>query len=137
MINDQIISTDYYTAAKGSTIIMLNTSYLETLSLGKHKLSINYQDGTAETTFTIQAASVNPSEPSKPENPQNGNDSNPQDSTNTQNETSQNKNDSSVQPTDTPQTGDNSFIGFLIGLIVLAITWTTTNIFIRRKRSSK
>ena len=131
-IDDQTISPDYYTSEKGSTIITLSASYLESLSLGKHKLTINYQDGVAETTFTIQEASVNPSEP-----PQNGNDSNSQDSANTQNKTSQNENNSSVQSTDTPLTGDNSFIGFFIGLIGLSTAWIITNKFIRRKHSSK
>ena len=75
---------------------------------------------------------MNPSEP-----PQNGNDSNSQDSANTQNKTSQNENNSSVQSTDTPLTGDNSFIGFFIGLIGLSTAWIITNKFIRRKHSSK
>lgn len=113
MIDGQIISSDYYTSEKGSTIITLSASYLESLSLGEHELIMNYQDGFAKTTFTIKEPSANPSEPS------------------------QNGNDSSVQPTDAPRTGDNSFIGFLIGLVGLSMAWITTNIFVRKRRSSK
>ena len=43
-----------YEVSEGSTIVTLKASYLETLSVGVHTLSVVSQTGTAETTFTIQ-----------------------------------------------------------------------------------
>ena len=45
-----------YTVKEGSTIVTLKTSYLETLSVGKHTLAIVSDTGTATTEFTIKAA---------------------------------------------------------------------------------
>ena len=47
-----------YTKKSGSTIITLVPSYLEKLSSGKHTLTIVWEDGTAETTFTISGTSA-------------------------------------------------------------------------------
>ncbi len=45
-----------YTLEEGSTIIKLNNDYVNTLSNGKHELSVSYTDGkTATTSFTILA----------------------------------------------------------------------------------
>lgn len=40
----------------GSTIVTLQPSYLDTLSVGKHTLAIVSDTGTAETEFTVLAA---------------------------------------------------------------------------------
>lgn len=42
-----------YTLKRGSTIINLNPEYLETLSLGKHTLTVDFKDGLALTDFTV------------------------------------------------------------------------------------
>ena len=42
-----------YTLKRGSTIIILNPEYLETLSLGKHTLKVDFKDGLALTDFTV------------------------------------------------------------------------------------
>lgn len=42
-----------YELREGSTIVTLKASYLATLGLGEHKLSVVSETGTAETTFTI------------------------------------------------------------------------------------
>ena len=44
-----------YEVKEGSTVVTLKAAYLETLSLGKHSLSIVSDNGTATTTFTIEA----------------------------------------------------------------------------------
>ena len=41
---------------EGSTIVTLTAAYLDTLSAGKHTLSIVSANGTATTEFTITAA---------------------------------------------------------------------------------
>ena len=42
-----------YEAKAGSVIINLKPTYLETLSIGEHKLKVVFDDGNAETSFTI------------------------------------------------------------------------------------
>ena len=42
----------------GSTIITFKADYLNTLSVGTHKVKFQYSDGSTETTFVIKAASV-------------------------------------------------------------------------------
>ena len=41
---------------EGSTIVTLKTSFLKTLGVGEHKLSVVSTTGTAETTFTVAEA---------------------------------------------------------------------------------
>lgn len=48
------VSSDNYTAVSGSTIITLKSTYLATLSAGKHTLKFLYNDGTSvETSVTV------------------------------------------------------------------------------------
>ena len=42
-----------YETANGSTILTLKASYLDTLSIGEHKLTFVYNDGYVDTTFKI------------------------------------------------------------------------------------
>ncbi len=45
-----------YEVKEGSTVVTLKASYLETLTVGEHTLAVLSDTGTAETTFTVQAA---------------------------------------------------------------------------------
>lgn len=49
------ISDDKYTAASGSTVVTLKKDYLSTLSVGKHTLTVIYNDGKCSTNFVIKA----------------------------------------------------------------------------------
>ena len=50
-----------WTKKKGSVIIELQPSYLETLSVGKHKLTASFDDGDDVTTeFTVKAKAATP-----------------------------------------------------------------------------
>ena len=53
-----------YTAKSGSTIVTLSKDYLATLSVGTHKLTVLFNDGSCETNFTVNAVT--------PNNPQTG-----------------------------------------------------------------
>ena len=46
----------HYTAVSGSIKITLLPSYLKTLSIGKHTLTVQLTDGTLQDTFTISAS---------------------------------------------------------------------------------
>ena len=50
-----------WTAKSGSVIIELQSSYLETLSVGEHKLAVQFDDGAdATSTFTVKAKPATP-----------------------------------------------------------------------------
>ncbi len=55
-VDGKDLDASKYTVEEGSTIVTLKTSYLETLSAGKHTLAIVSDTGTAETEFTVVAA---------------------------------------------------------------------------------
>ena len=55
-VDGKTLSEDSYTKKQGSLIADLKASYLETLSEGKHTLTAVFEDGSAETDFTVAAA---------------------------------------------------------------------------------
>ena len=71
-VDGKDLDASNYTVKEGSTIVTLKTSYLETLSVGKHTLAIVSETGTATTEFTIKAAAVT----DDTQSPQTGDDSN-------------------------------------------------------------
>ena len=62
-VDGKDLDPSHYTVKEGSTIVTLKPSYLETLSLGTHTLSIVSKTGTATTTFTILNPDGNPQIP--------------------------------------------------------------------------
>ena len=62
----------------GSTVITLKKDYLDTLSVGKHTLTVVYSDGECSTEFEIKAAqsggNTTPDKPNPddPKSPQTG-----------------------------------------------------------------
>ena len=52
-IDRATVAKSSYTSEPGSTIIILNPEYLETLSSGKHTLTVDFKDGSAQTEFTV------------------------------------------------------------------------------------
>lgn len=52
-VDGKTVSSKYYTARSGSTIITLSGKYLRTLGVGAHTLRIVSSDGSAATTFRI------------------------------------------------------------------------------------
>lgn len=54
-IDGTLIDPKNYTAKSGSTIITLKADYLNTLSVGTHKLTVVYNDGECSTNFEIKA----------------------------------------------------------------------------------
>ena len=58
LVDGATVATTNYTAKSGSTIITLKPAYLETLSLGKHTLRVNFTDGYATADFTVIAPEV-------------------------------------------------------------------------------
>ena len=59
-VDDKTVAAENYTAKSGSTKITFKAAYLETLSVGAHKVTIQSADGKAETTLTIAKAETKP-----------------------------------------------------------------------------
>lgn len=56
LVDDKEVAAENYELTKGSTIVTLKASFLNTLGVGEHKLSVVSSTGTAETTFTVAEA---------------------------------------------------------------------------------
>lgn len=53
-VDGTLIGVDKYTAVTGSTLVTLKKDYLETLSVGKHTLTVVYTDGECTTEFEVK-----------------------------------------------------------------------------------
>ena len=56
LVDDKEVAAENYELTEGSTIVTLKASFLNTLGVGEHKLSVVSDTGTAETTFTVAEA---------------------------------------------------------------------------------
>ena len=61
-VDGKTLDSDAYTASSGSTVVTLEPTYLETLTEGKHHLTILYNDGQCGTSFTVRAEEEDPTE---------------------------------------------------------------------------
>ena len=50
----QVMPNGSHTAEKGSLIVTLKADYLDTLAVGKHKVTINFKDGSVDAEITIK-----------------------------------------------------------------------------------
>ena len=56
LVDDKEVAAENYVLTEGSTIVTLKASFLNTLGVGEHRLSVVSTTGTAETTFTVAEA---------------------------------------------------------------------------------
>lgn len=109
-VDGSLLDQSNYTAKEGSTIITLKASCLNTLAAGLHTVEILWTDGSASTTFTINADTS-------------GNDDN-----NHNNNDSSTPSDDRELPSDTdkkdnvPMTGDNTPVVWLFILSIISGT---------------
>ena len=120
-VDDTLIDAANYTASEGGTKVVLKSSYLETFSVGNHKIEIlsragdsaNAKQISAETNFTVaQQETITPVNPEK--NP--------------------------TQPskdTETPQTGDSSNMSLWIALAFFSMLGVAATIFGKKHLSTK
>ena len=59
-VDGQTVDPSNYTAEAGSVVLTVKPAYLETLSVGTHKLTVNFDDGKAQAQFTVAQASNTP-----------------------------------------------------------------------------
>ena len=111
-VDGKILDSDAYTVDSGSTVVTLEPTYLETLTEGKHHLTVLYTDGQCGTSFTVQAAEDDPTEDAN------------DDSTEDTEEKSSNKSDKAVKSTSkktgTPKTGDSAAPTLWAGMLMVS-----------------
>lgn len=111
LVDGKEVAAENYVLTEGSTIVTLKTSFLKTLGVGEHKLSVVSTTGTAETTFTVaEAAKPAPG----------------QTTTTTTTTTSKPKKKASKETL--PESGDSTYVmaGAVLaaGMAVLLLAWT-------------
>lgn len=118
-VDGTLVAADKYIAVSGSTVITLKKDYLITLSVGKHTLTIVYNDGECSTEFEIKAASITSSTDST------GNNSG---------STSSKVNKPDTSETTSPITSDtnNMFLWFIILFVSGSVTIGT--LMVHRKK---
>lgn len=92
MMDGELVDSEHYSAESGSTIITFSAAYMNTLSLGKHSIQVNYTDGSAKTKVTVVEAS-------------------------TTNNTS-----TSTKTTSVPKTGDSNLVSWFVCLVFVSGT---------------
>lgn len=114
LVDDKEVASKNYVLTEGSTIVTLKTSFLKTLGVGEHKLSVVSTTGTAQTTFTVaEAAKPTPTPDSS------------QTTTTTTTTTSKSKKKASKETL--PQSGDSAYVmagaAFAAGAAALLLAW--------------
>ena len=122
-IDGKIIDSKNYVSKEGSTIITLKSDYLNTLSVGKHTISINSTTGSASTEFIIESNVVET--PVKDDNKKNDSTSNNQE---TVKSTVKAENKQDVKKV---KTGDDENI---IGIALLLLGSLVVLTYIRKKK---
>lgn len=115
-VDDTLIDAKNYTAVSGSTIVTFKADYLNTLSVGTHKLTVVYNDGVCSTNFEVKAAT----EPAKPTEPT--------------------KTTDTSKPADSqsPQTGDNNNLALWFALLFVSGAGTFgTVVYSKRKKRAE
>ena len=54
-VDDEKVNPEYYTVTSGSTIITFTKDFMNSLSVGEHKIDIVYNNGNAATTNFVVA----------------------------------------------------------------------------------
>lgn len=111
LVDDKEVAAENYVLTEGSTIVTLKTSFLKTLGVGEHKLSVVSTTGTAETTFTVAEAP-------KPT---------PGQTTTTTTTTTASKSKKKASKETLPQSGDSAYVmagaAFAAGAAALLLAW--------------
>ena len=123
-VDNVLVDSSNYTSKSGSTIIVLNKDYVDTLAVGEHTLKVAFADGgEAETTFTIarKAEENNNNEDNNENNNENNTPSKPE------NKEEMKDNGSN------PKTGDNIMLYVAIASISIIGLGATTIVAKKKK----
>ena len=123
-VDNVLVDSSNYTSKSGSTIIVLNKDYVDTLAVGEHTLKVAFADGgEAETTFTIAR---------KTEDNNNNEDNNENNNENNTPSKPENKEEMKDNGSN-PKTGDNIMLYVAIASISIIGLGATTIVAKKKK----
>ena len=123
-VDNVLVDSSNYTSKSGSTIIVLNKDYVDTLAVGEHTLKVAFTDGgEAETTFTIAR---------KAEDNNNNEDNNENNNENNTPSKPENKEEMKDNGSN-PKTGDNIMLYVAIASISIIGLGATTIVAKKKK----
>lgn len=115
LVDDKEVAAENYVLTEGSTIVTLKTSFLKTLGVGEHKLSVVSTTGTAETNFTVTEAAKPTPTPGSSQ------------TTTTTTTTTSSKSKKKAGKETLPQSGDSAYVVagavFAAGAAALLLAW--------------
>ena len=115
LVDDKEVAAENYVLTEGSTIVTLKASFLNTLGVGEHKLSVVSDTGTAETTFTVTEAAKPAPTPGSSQ------------TTTTTTTTTSSKSKKKAGKETLPQSGDSAYVVagavFAAGAAALLLAW--------------
>ena len=118
-VDNILVDDANYTSESGSTIIIFNKAYVDTLSVGEHTLRVAFSDGgEATTTFTIAKKAE-----------ENNNNNNNENNNNTP---SQTENEDKKDNSSNPKTGDN--IMLYVAIASMSIIGLGATIIVAKKK---
>ena len=118
-VDNILVDDANYTSESGSTIIIFNKAYVDTLSVGEHTLRVAFSDGgEATTTFTIAKKAE-----------ENNNNNNNENNNNTP---SQTENEDKKDNSSNPKTGDN--IMLYVAIASMSIIGLVATIIVAKKK---
>ena len=118
-VDNVLVDDANYTSESGSTIIIFNKAYVDTLSVGEHTLRVAFSDGgEATTTFTIAKKAE-----------ENNNNNNNENNNNTP---SQTENEDKKDNGSNPKTGDN--IMLYVAIASMSIIGLGATIIVAKKK---
>ncbi len=110
LVDGEEIGEDAFTSEEGSTVIHLQSSFLETLAVGSHTIGVKSANGTAQTNFTVLEKKADDSSDSKDTK---------KDTDTKKNSSSKNSSKKSSEKKST-KTGDESSVGLWMVLLAAA-----------------
>ena len=123
-VDNILVDDANYTSESGSTIIIFNKAYVDTLSVGEHTLRVAFSDGgEATTTFTIAK---------KAEENNNNNNNENNNNENNNNTPSQTENEDKKDNSSNPKTGDN--IMLYVAIASMSIIGLGATIIVAKKK---
>lgn len=131
-----IVDPENYTLSEGSTILTFKSSYLDTLSVGDHTVTLNYTDKTATSVLTIKATqeepTVVPDEPTTDNNEQTTSNAETENTTGTNNVAGSAVNSTANTSIKSPDTGA-SYAG-IVAAAGAAVLSGAALIFLKKKK---
>lgn len=146
-VDGETLAAEKYVVADGS-VITLNAEFISTLSSGEYKLSVVFENGVAETSFTILEKQI-PTESEESSAPESKpEESDPQESSSEESNSEESKsNENDAEETESgddgsegvnsvsPETGDEAPIAEMVVMLCLAVVGLTGSLILRKRQN--